>query len=110
MSAVTTIAVAVTDVPTGPCRRWLRLFNFRREAESDASEGGQDKEKRGKEREGDFLGPEKEGKSPRMTFRNPGAARRGMELTLPSTRYKATIRLNPMVEQPPVAFAGRRSP
>lgn len=44
-----------------PCRRWLCLFNFRKELESDASERGQDKEERGKEREGDFLGPEKEG-------------------------------------------------
>lgn len=48
-------------------------------------------------------------KSPRMTLRNLGMARRGMELTSPSTRYKASIRLSPTAKQPPTTFAGRRS-
>lgn len=55
------------------------------------------------------MGQRKRGKSPRMTLRNPGAARRGMELTSPSTRYKAPIRLNSMAKQSPTGFAGRRS-
>ena len=93
-----------------PCRRWICVFNFRSEPESDASERGQDKGKRGKEREGDFLGPETEGESPRMTLRNSGTARRGMELTSPSTRYKATIRWSPVAEQPPSSLCWEEKP
>lgn len=75
--------------------------------EDDSEE---DKEERGKEMKGDDLRPGKEEKISRITFRHPGVARPGIELTLPFTRYKAIIRLKPKGTQPPTAFAGNRSP